>query len=422
MKRWLCLLFVVTLGFCARDVFADDQNPDSPLAVHNPVHFGDARSGTLVKKARKALAQNDLNAVLAYTNKCILLYGKAADKMEAALHDYVPGSEQFSYKALNDVAMSCYIQGEAYQAAGMYDEAEDAYNQLINYYTYGQAWDIQDGFLKPAFAAADRLEQMTTGVNYGDYTSNQIVQKAWGALAAHDLKAVEAYVNEEVRLFGRKAKAMQASLNGYATGSDSQIFKYWALNDVGTALYILGVANQNAGNDDQAAMAYNRVIKEFSYSQCWDKWLKRFWKPAEGATEKLGMIPAGVNWDFGDHSSSELVYMAWAALGENNFTAVEAYVNKTLELYGDKAKEMQSSLKDYAFGKQIFNYWALNDVATALYILGLADRNAGHKEQAVKDFQRIKHEFFYAQAWDPNGWFWKPSDAAEQQLEDLSSI
>jgi len=319
MKKWLGLLVVATFGLCTLNAFADDQaavsaakmaSESQPIPVpqdnsaqvpavapaagiKSPINFGDYRSSTLTTKAWAALAQNDIESVLAYTNKCISLYAAQATKMQSGLKDYVTGANDdiFKYWALNDVATSYYIQGEAYRAANMKDESKEAYNKLISDYTFGQSWDTKGWFWKPAEAAKEKLAMLAAGVNwdFGDYSSVTLVQKAWAALAANDLSAVQAYVNKAVDLYGGKAKDMQASLKEYPWESKEKTMSYWALNDVGTALFILGEAYQNAGKKDDATKAYKRVINEFFYAQCWDPggW---FWKPSEAAQQKLGEL------------------------------------------------------------------------------------------------------------------------------------
>jgi tetratricopeptide (TPR) repeat protein len=174
---------------------------------------------------------------------------------------------------------------------------------------------------------------------------------------------------------------------------------------------------------DEAKEAYNKLIKDYNFGQTWDVkgW---FWKPAEAAKEKLGMMAAGVNWDFGDYSSTTLVQKAWAGLAANDLKAVEAYANKAVELYAGKAKDMQASLKEYPWEskEKTMSYWALNDVGTALFILGEAYQNAGKKDDATKAYKRVINEFFYSQCWDPGGWFWKPSEAAQQKLGELDNV
>ena len=153
--------------------------------VKAPINFGDYRSSTLTTKAWAALAQNDIESVLAYTNKCISLYAAQASKMQAGLKDYASGSndEIFKYWALNDVATSYYIQGEAYRAANMKDEAKEAYNKLIKDYSFGQTWDTKGWFWKPADAAKEKLDMMAAGVNwdFGDYSSSHISAKGMGS-------------------------------------------------------------------------------------------------------------------------------------------------------------------------------------------------------------------------------------------------
>ena len=82
------------------------------------------------------------------------------------------------------------------------------------------------------------------------------------------------------------------------------------------------------------------------------------------------------------------------------------------------------SLKEYAWESKdkIFSYWALNDVGTALFILGEAYQNAGKKEDATKAYKRVINEFSYSQCWDTNGWFWKPAEAAQQKLAELDNV
>ncbi len=258
--------------------------------------------------------------------------------------------------------------------------------------------------------------------NFGDFRSTTLVTKAWDALAKNDIEAVLAYTNKCITLYAAKAKTMQASLKDYVTGSNDDIFKMWALNDVATSYFIQGEVYRQANMKDESKEAFTKVVNDFSFGQCWDVkgW---FWKPADAAKEKLAMMASGLNLDFGDYSSSHLVQKAWAALAANDLTAVTAYVNKTTDMYAAKAKEMQASLKDYASGSNddIFKYWALNDVGTALFILGEANRTAGKKDEAAAAYKKVIDDYSYSQCWDPQGWFWKPAEAAQQKLGEMDS-
>jgi len=259
--------------------------------------------------------------------------------------------------------------------------------------------------------------------NFGDFRSETLATKAWGALSQGDLEAVLAYTNKCIELYAEQAKKMQESLGGYVEGPKEQVFAYWALNDVAVCLFIQGEAYRNAKMLDEAKEVYEKVVNEFTFGQAWDPkgW---FWKPAEAAKEKIAMIESGSDLDFGDYTSSFLTTQAWKALNANDTDSVIAYTNKTLELYAEKAVEMQDSLTEYPWESKdkIFGYWALNDVGTSLFIRGEALRKAGSLEAAKDSYQKLVDSFYYAQCWDPQGWFWKPSEAAQAKLDELQEI
>ena len=270
------------------------------------------------------------------------------------------------------------------------------------------------GFIHPTIAAA---------YNYGDFRSETLTTKAWGALNEGDLEAVLAYTNKCIELYAGQAKKMQNSLEDYPEGVNDEIFAYWALNDIATSLFIQGEAYRKADQKDEALAAYNKIISDYTYGQSWDAkgW---FWKPAESSKEKIAMIESGSNLDFGDYSSTYLTTKAWKALGDKDSDGVIAYVDKVLELYEEKAKTMQESMTEYAWESkdEIFEKWALNDVGTSLYIKGESFRKIGKDKKARESYQLLVENYFYAQCWDPNGWFWKPAEAAQQALDELGEI
>jgi tetratricopeptide (TPR) repeat protein len=259
--------------------------------------------------------------------------------------------------------------------------------------------------------------------NYGDFRSETLTTKAWGALADGDLEAVLAYTNKCFELYADPAKKMQSSLNEYPEGDKDKIFSFWALNDVATSLFIQGEAYRKAEMKEDALTAYKKVVNDYTYGQAWDTkgW---FWKPAEAAKEKIAMVESGSTLDFGDYSSSFLTTQAWKALNANDSNSVIAYTDKVLELYEPKAKDMQSAMTEYAWESKddIFSKWALNDVGTALFIKGEVFKKSGQYKEAKEAYQKLVKDYFYAQCWDPNGWFWKPAEAAQEALDELGKI
>ena len=265
--------------------------------------------------------------------------------------------------------------------------------------------------------------ESSAAYNFGDFRSVTLATRAWDALSKSDLEAVLAYTNKCIELYGQQAKKMQEALTDYPQGTDDQKFSYWALNDVATSLFIQAEAYRKANMLEEAKEVYKKLVNEYTYGQAWDPkgW---FWKPAEAAKEKLAMIESGSTVDFGDYTSSALTVKAWEALGKNDLEAVKVYTDKVLELYESKAKEMQSSLTEYPWESKdkIFSYWALNDVGTSLYILAEAYKNAGKLKEANEVYKKLVENYFYAQCWDPQGWFWKPAEAAQQALDSIGEI
>jgi tetratricopeptide (TPR) repeat protein len=259
--------------------------------------------------------------------------------------------------------------------------------------------------------------------NFGDHKSSTLATKAWGALNEKNPDAVLAYTNKCIELYASKAREMQAGLKEAPSGDQQKIFSLWALNDVATCLYIQGEAYRLSGDKAKAKEAYEKILADYSFGQAWDPAQKLFWKPADAAKDKLMMIEKNLDLDFGNMSSSDIVKGAWSASNAKDIEAVKAYVAKITQLYGEQAKSMQADMKEYAWEskEKIFSFWALNDVGTAYFILGETYRQLGKKADAVAAFKKLINDYGYAQCWDPQGWFWKPAEAAEQKLIEIEA-
>ncbi|MFH0755017.1 MAG: tetratricopeptide repeat protein [Candidatus Omnitrophota bacterium] len=260
-----------------------------------------------------------------------------------------------------------------------------------------------------------------SAINFGDFKSSTLATKAWQALNNKNLDAVLAYTNKCVEMYGAEAAKMQMNLKEYPAGESQLIFSFWALNDVSTSLYIQGEAYRVAQMNDKAKVAFERVVREFSFGQAYDPASKSFWKPADAAKDKLDMMAKGLNLDFGDMRSSTLVQRMWGALGKKDLEAAAAYYNKLSSLYGETARKMQAGMTEYAWEspEKIHSFWALNDVGTGTFIMGELYRLVDKKAEASAMFQKLVSDYLYAQCWDTNGWFWKPAEAAQQKLIEL---
>lgn len=269
-----------------------------PVTATPSYNFGDHKSSTLATKAWQALAEKNVDAVVVYTNKCLELYAAEAVKMQAGLQAYPAGDPQqvFSFWALNDVATCLYIQGEAYRQAKQNDKAKPVFERLVKDFFYGQAYDPGNkAFWKPSDAAKDKLAMMESGLDldFGNMSSQVIVSRMWESLGKKDLPAVVAYGKKLIDVYGDTAKKMQGTMTEYAWESPEKIHSFWAVNDVGTGMFILGEAYRTAGKNAEAIAAFKTVVNDYLYAQCWDTngW---FWKPAEAAQQKIVELEAAV--------------------------------------------------------------------------------------------------------------------------------
>ena len=123
--------------------------------------------------------------------------------------------------------------------------------------------------------------------DFGDHKSETLTTKAWKAHGAGNAEEALAYTAKCVELYEAEAKKMQAALKELpANEPKEETFKRWALNDVGTCLFIKGEVLLKKGDKKGAKEAFAKLVAEFKFAQCWDEkgW---FWKPADAAKQKL---------------------------------------------------------------------------------------------------------------------------------------
>ncbi len=124
-------------------------------------------------------------------------------------------------------------------------------------------------------------------LDYGDFSSATLTSKAWAEMGSQNYEAALGYIAKCLELYESQARTMQASLSDYApTDPPEAASKLWALNDVGTCLFIRGEIELKRGDKAAAKATFQKLVNELKYAQCWDTsgW---FWKPAEAARKKI---------------------------------------------------------------------------------------------------------------------------------------
>jgi len=120
-------------------------------------------------------------------------------------------------------------------------------------------------------------------------------------------------------------------------------------------------------------------------------------------------------------TSGELIVKCWEVHGKKDAEATSKYTQQLIDLYKDEADKQQASLKALPKSRnEIESVQTLNDVGTAYFIQGEAYRYQEKKEEAISAFKVVVDKYYFAQAWDPRGWFWSVSRAARESILKLN--
>jgi tetratricopeptide (TPR) repeat protein len=135
--------------------------------------------------------------------------------------------------------------------------------------------------------------------------------------------------------------------------------------------------------------------------------------------------------DFSSYTdSAALMSKAWEYYNSGDYENAIAFIKELISRYEDEAEEQQESLEDYAASGKESDYWALNDVGTAYYVLGQiykqqadeetdADKKDDLLDKAKENFNIVIDTLGFAQCWDTNGWYWKVAEGATKLLKTL---
>jgi hypothetical protein len=125
---------------------------------------------------------------------------------------------------------------------------------------------------------------MTVAQDFGDHSSQALTTRAWQSLERGDISEALAFTAKCREMYAAEAAAQQRELTGFLPAEKGH--DAWALNDVGACCFIEGQALEKAGRKADAIAAYNRLVDDYGFAQCWDTrgW---FWQPAKAAQDRL---------------------------------------------------------------------------------------------------------------------------------------
>ncbi len=126
-------------------------------------------------------------------------------------------------------------------------------------------------------------------------------------------------------------------------------------------------------------------------------------------------------YDFSNESPEALTAKSWEALNKKDEHAVLAYTSRCIELYQEDAKDQEAKLDDFAPSGSEMDYEALNNVAVSYFIRGEFYKHKKDWKESRKNYKKAIDNFYFAQYWDPRGWWWKPSEISEGEIEKIDS-
>jgi hypothetical protein len=126
-------------------------------------------------------------------------------------------------------------------------------------------------------------------------------------------------------------------------------------------------------------------------------------------------------------TSDDMVIQAWHQLEFGNTDRAIEQAQATIDEWSPWARQLQQRkavevgrLIDYTGmpeqRKEIFSYWALNDVGAAYFVQAKAFDQQNHYTRAAQALAQITSNYSLAQIWDPHGWFWSPVDAVADEF------
>ncbi len=121
-------------------------------------------SGELTTQAWIAHGKSDIQATNKYTQECIDLYKKEADKQQASLTVLPKNKKEIeAVQVLNDVATCYFIQAESLLRQKKIAEAKKIFQLIIDQYSFAQSWDARGWFWSIKLASEQTLKKIATG-------------------------------------------------------------------------------------------------------------------------------------------------------------------------------------------------------------------------------------------------------------------
>ena len=111
---------------------------------------------------------------------------------------------------------------------------------------------------------------------------------AWLAFSNKNYDEAIKLTEHCIELYGPEALRQQGFLSSFAPAVEAR--NSWALNDVGTCLFIKGKSLYETGKFQRSHDVFKKISDLFSFSQCFDYANRTFWLPSDKAKNNIQLI------------------------------------------------------------------------------------------------------------------------------------
>jgi len=250
-------------------------------------------SKQLTEEAWQALGTKDYGLLDEIVRKCINLYRDEAREQQASLKSFPEKDKISLYSSLNDVATCMFVKMEGLVRENKTEEAKQLCRQIIDDYSFAQAWDPRGWYWSVAEKAQATLDKLEKGI--------------------------EALEESFLELGAKEAKT-QIVL--YESGTESLVdyAKYGEFKGVGTENYKYTIKDQ-----ESLSKAVGEGIFPNTTSVRWD--------PNFLKAKKEKRIFEKKHWDLVNSPDIEAAFYRWALFPEPKGVSL-FYIGHILEKAG----------------------------------------------------------------------------------------
>lgn len=117
---------------------------------------------------------------------------------------------------------------------------------------------------------------------------------------------------------------------------------------------------------------------------------------------------------------SALITNAWNAFNQKDYENALIYAEECINSLSAEAQKQQKNLDDFAPPLKAFDYEALNEVGSSMFIKAESLKSLGKIEEAKKVFNELIQKYPFSQCWyKKEGLFWPPAEVAKDRLVEM---